>query len=250
MVEIGFAQEIHSPLEKDPSRIHRGLWLAMSHGNKHARQARLQDFEDVVLDVHSCVIKPVVEPEYRYLLDNYRTRDALVLGGIVHPARWRDIPQMMRNYSDQVKDGVAAIKRKHFPAVADFIDLASFAHYQFYKIHPFLDGHKRTARQLVDTLSKHLGFGTSLITIDRKEDYLDAIQASTVARDIRHFSIFQSELLVEAYRGRKDPKGRYCFDAALSYRAHLIREVKKVAQDIEKQRKKVETRQAFDVTNL
>lgn len=224
MVEISPVQEV--ALDKDPQRIHQGLWLAMMYGNKIAKSKSLPDFESIVSEVHTRVIKPVVEPQYLYLLESYRTREALVLGGIVHPARWREIPQMMEEYKEHVEEEVDSIKKKRFPDVAKFIDLTSFAHYQFYKIHPFLDGHKRTARQIVDILSKHLGFESALITIGRKHKYMDAIGKSTESRDMRYFSIFQAGLLADTYRASMDSKGRYCFNAATDYRAHLIREIK------------------------
>lgn len=227
MVETSLVSEGINPLERDPRRIHEGLWLAMSHGNKYAKMAQLPDIEEVLLDIHKCIMKPVIDPKYRYLLDEYRTREAIVLGGIVHPARWKEIPEIMREYSDNVNDQITSIKKMQFPAIANFIDLASYAHFQFYKTHPFLDGHKRTARQVVDTIAKHLGFESILIPINRKEEYLDAMQDSTTNRDIRHFSIFQAGLVAESYRGKKDRMGQYCFRTAMDYRAHLIREVRK-----------------------
>lgn len=249
MTELGQVREVHNALEKDPARIHEGLWMAMVRGNRFARMQEMPDFENIVTDIHSCVMRPVVDPQFRYLLEDYRTRDALVLGGIVHPTRWRDLPQAMHDYSDVIREGVAATKSKRFPAVSDFIDLASFAHYQFYKIHPFLDGHKRTARQLVDILAKHLKFRTILITIDHKKEYMDAIEASTKARDIRYFSIFQAGLVADAYRGRKDPRCKYCFDAAIGYRASLLSEVRKKPQVVGVMMKS-EPNLAIDVSKL
>ncbi len=216
--------------EKDPWRIHEGLWTAMSHGNKYAKQKELAPFEEIVNDIHRCIVKPVVDPKYLYLLEGYRTRDAIVLGGIVHPAKWMEIPELMADYSQNVTEMVSNFKKRTTKSVSDFIDLASYAHYRFYKIHPYLDGHKRTGRQLVDILAKHLGFESILVTIDKKNEYLDSMQMSTQTRDPRYFSIFQSEVLAEAYVGKKDSEARGIYESAMNYRAFLIREVSKAPQ--------------------
>lgn len=228
-ISINTEKNVEYRMETDPELIYEGLWLAMAWGNRAAKRKQLPPIENVVKDVHSRIIRPVVADRYRYLLEEYRTRDVLVLGGIIHPARWTEIPQIMEEYSTKVEEMVKKIKNKmngkKEKAITEFIDLISYTHFTFYKAHPFLDGHKRTGRQVVDILAKHLGYKSVLVPYDRKKDYLDSIAKVTQTRDIRYFTIFQAELVAESYRASTNSSDRNCFDSAKAYRSSLIREV-------------------------
>jgi len=68
-------------------------------------------------------------------------------------------------------------------------------HFIFVYIHPYFDGNGRMGRFLMNVMMVSGGYPWTIIPLERRADYLAALEAASVAQDIRPFSRFLSQLL-------------------------------------------------------
>jgi len=71
-------------------------------------------------------------------------------------------------------------------------------HYDFVKIHPFVDGNGRTARLVVNLMLMQLGYPIQIIPIVRRREYISSLHSS------RSFDDFLTFFLSVQYESMKD----------------------------------------------
>ena len=81
-------------------------------------------------------------------------------------------------------------------------------HFMFVYIHPYLDGNGRIGRLLMDVMLASGGYPWTIIPVERRNDYMPALEAASVGQDIRPFSQFVAGLVDASLRGRKAPSLR------------------------------------------
>ena len=91
----------------------------------------------------------------------------------------------------------AEILRDAMPALFDLIEAepspvvrAVLGHWLFGYVHPFPDGNGRIARFLMNTLLAGGGYPWTVIRVEHRAEYLAALEAASVASDIRPFARF------------------------------------------------------------
>jgi Fic family protein len=65
----------------------------------------------------------------------------------------------------------------------------------FVYIHPYFDGNGRMGRFLMNVMMASGGYPWTIIPVDRRADYMAALEAASVGQDIKPFSKFLSQLL-------------------------------------------------------
>ena len=103
------------------------------------------------------------------------------------------------------------IKEEPDPAVRVVL-----GHFVFVYIHPYTDGNGRMARFLMNVMLAGGGYPWTVVPVERRDDYMAALENASVHQDINPFSAFLGELVGESM-GRRQDCGRTA--GPLGYRA-------------------------------
>ncbi len=68
-------------------------------------------------------------------------------------------------------------------------------HFMFVYIHPYFDGNGRMGRFLMNLMMASGGYPWTIIPLERRTDYMSALEAASVEQNIKPFSQFLSELV-------------------------------------------------------
>lgn len=68
-------------------------------------------------------------------------------------------------------------------------------HFIFVYIHPFMDGNGRTGRFLMNLMLAAGGYPWLVIPVNRRDEYMDALESASVDQDIVPFTLFLADLL-------------------------------------------------------
>ena len=72
---------------------------------------------------------------------------------------------------------------------------AVLGHFMFVYIHPYMDGNGRMGRFLMNLMLASGGYPWTVVPVERRHDYLKALEAASVGRDARPFSEFLGGLV-------------------------------------------------------
>ena len=70
---------------------------------------------------------------------------------------------------------------------------AVLGHFLFVYIHPYMDGNGRIARFLMNTMMASGGYEWAVIPVERRDEYMAALEQASVRMDIKDFAQFISE---------------------------------------------------------
>ena len=79
---------------------------------------------------------------------------------------------------------------------------AVLGHWLFGYIHPYPDGNGRMARFLMNTMLASVGYPWTVIPVQRRGDYMAALEQASVHQDIVPFSRFLGELAEQGLSGK------------------------------------------------
>lgn len=79
-------------------------------------------------------------------------------------------------------------------------------HFVFVYIHPYMDGNGRMARFLMNVMLASGGYPWTVIPVERREDYMHALESASVKQDIRPFASFVGGLVHDALLGKAAPR--------------------------------------------
>ena len=68
-------------------------------------------------------------------------------------------------------------------------------HFMFVYIHPYMDGNGRIGRFLMNVMLAAGGYPWTVIPLDKRDDYMDALESGSVDQDIEPFAIFLGRLV-------------------------------------------------------
>lgn len=118
--------------------------------------------------------------------------------------------------NNQVYIGQSKHVPMHSNAISDAISLlfellkteehggvkAVMGHFIFVFIHPYMDGNGRIGRFLMNTMLASGGYPWTVIPVDERKRYMDALEAASVNQDIKPFAIFLAWLVEEGMKGK------------------------------------------------
>lgn len=126
-----------------------------------------------------------------------------VTAGIIEPAElagYRNMPVFIRGSmhtpmsSDAVRDAIPTLFElltdEASPAVR-----AVLGHFLFVYIHPYMDGNGRTGRFLMNAMFASGGYEWTVLPVERRADYMAALEQASVNMDIKPFAAFVSEFV-------------------------------------------------------
>jgi Fic family protein len=79
---------------------------------------------------------------------------------------------------------------------------AVLGHFVFVYIHPYMDGNGRIGRFLMNVMLASGGYPWTVIPLERRNDYMAALEAASVGQDIRTFARFVGDLVGAGLHGR------------------------------------------------
>jgi hypothetical protein len=78
-------------------------------------------------------------------------------------------------------------------------------HFVFVYIHPYMDGNGRIGRFLMNVMLASGGYPWTVIPVERRDDYMAALEAASVKQTIRPFAQFLGRLVSAGLRGQAAP---------------------------------------------
>ena len=79
-------------------------------------------------------------------------------------------------------------------------------HFVFVYIHPYFDGNGRIGRFLMNTMLASGGYPWTVIPVERRKDYMAALESASVEQDIKPLANFLGELVRDNMEGKPGPK--------------------------------------------
>ncbi|HAE25644.1 MAG TPA: cell filamentation protein Fic, partial [Hyphomonas adhaerens] len=78
-------------------------------------------------------------------------------------------------------------------------------HFVFVYIHPYIDGNGRMGRFLMNLLMATARYPWTIVPLQRRADYMAALESASVEQDIVPFTKFLAELVSAGLKGEKLP---------------------------------------------
>jgi hypothetical protein len=83
-------------------------------------------------------------------------------------------------------------------------------HFLFVYIHPYMDGNGRMGRFLMNAMLASGGYPWTIVPLERRDGYMEALESASVGQDIKPFAAFLAKLVKDRLKGKdagKLPKG-------------------------------------------
>ncbi len=79
-------------------------------------------------------------------------------------------------------------------------------HFVFVYIHPYIDGNGRMGRFLMNVMLASGGYPWTIIPVQKRNDYMQSLEAASVQQDIKPFTTFLATLVTDNMEGKPGPK--------------------------------------------
>jgi Fic family protein len=115
------------------------------------------------------------------------------ISGMQHlPPHYRTVPELMYQQLSAINDRLVPVDSFTQESFFDVLRLSAQAHFYVAHSHPFRDGNGRIARAVGDYVFLYYGLFYDVIMTDYKEDYLDALEESSIvdSTPLYHFIEF------------------------------------------------------------
>jgi hypothetical protein len=121
-------------------------------------------------------------------------------GGPVYIRRSRHVPPPREAVRDCMPALFDLLEGEAEPAVRVVL-----GHFVFVYIHPYMDGNGRMGRFLMNLMAASGGYPWTIVPVERRDDYMRALEAASVGQDIRPLAEFIGGLAASALRGAAPP---------------------------------------------
>jgi Fic family protein len=116
-------------------------------------------------------------------LAGYRTNQVYIRGSMHTPLNTNAVRDAMPVLFELLKNEQDARVR------------AVLGHFIFACIHPYMDGYGRIARFLMNTMLISGGYGWTIIPVEKRQEYMAALEKASVNEDITDFTVFLASLV-------------------------------------------------------
>ncbi|MEW8042614.1 MAG: Fic family protein, partial [Candidatus Thiodiazotropha endolucinida] len=79
-------------------------------------------------------------------------------------------------------------------------------HFIFVYIHPYMDGNGRIGRFLMNVMLASGGYPWTVVPLQRRDAYMDALEQASVNHNIMPFTDFLARLVKDGLKGKAAPK--------------------------------------------
>lgn len=130
--------------------------------------------EWTITSLHQLVLKNIDSNN----AGRYRQVNVLISGAEHRPPSALQVPEQMAAFIDWYSNQAQVLHP---------IERAARVHGEFVKIHPFVDGNGRTSRLLMNLELMKAGFPATVITVEQRLDYYQALDKAHCTDDYRDF---------------------------------------------------------------
>lgn len=175
----------------------RGYWLAFQEVKKSVERVLKKENPGDVADTdhgdwYRALFTPSVEAAILKMSDlaGYRSGQVYIRKSMHVPPKKEAILDCMSALFDQLRE-------EEHPAVRTVL-----GHWIFVYIHPYMDGNGRMGRFLMNVMLASGGYPWTVITVDKRNEYMAALEAASVNQNIKPFV----EFLASSLSGAKKAK--------------------------------------------
>lgn len=181
-----------SDFEQKNALAARGYWQAFQAvKNSINRILQGEDAEKIVENEHNLWYNELFMPSVTIGLlkisdlIGYRNHQVYIKGSMHTPLR-----------PDAIRDAMSTL----FELISmepNYSVKAILGHFFFVYIHPYMDGNGRIARFLMNTLFISGGYNWTIIPIEKRNEYMSALEKASIKEDILEFVIFIASLKID-----------------------------------------------------
>jgi len=210
-VSPALIERVHSggwnPDENDDDRGHRnalaarGYWQAYQSVRESVRKVLEGDNPGAVGDNdHGNWYREMFGPSVTAGL--LRTADlAGYRNDQVYIRRSMHVPPRHEALWDCMKAFFVLLREEPEPSVRVVL-----GHFVFVYIHPYMDGNGRMGRFLMNLMFAAGGYPWTVIPLERRNDYMAALEGASVEQDIAPFAMFLGSLVSDSLAGKPAPQ--------------------------------------------
>ena len=121
--------------------------------------------------------------------------------GPIYIRRSKHVPPPQEAVRDLMPAFFECLRKEDDPAVRVVL-----GHFVFVYIHPYMDGNGRIGRFLMNLMLAAGGYPWTVIPVERRDDYMAALEAASTRQDIAPFAAFLGGLVQDGLEGR--PPGK------------------------------------------
>lgn len=139
-----------------------------------------------IKQIHSLILKNIDDENK----GKYRTTNVIISGAEHKPPRNFEVQSQMQEFIKEYEEK----RSKLHP-----IELASFVHIEFVKIHPFIDGNGRTSRLLMNLELIKAGFPPVVIELEDRLEYYKALDLAHTTKNYKPFIELMKKVVEKSF---------------------------------------------------
>lgn len=148
------------------------------------KEERLSEYS--IKQIHSLILKNIDDENK----GKYRTTNVIISGAEHKPPQSFEVQSQMQEFIKKYNENITKLHP---------IELASFVHIEFVKIHPFLDGNGRTSRLLMNLELIKAGFPPVVIELEDRLEYYKALDIAHTENDYKPFLELMKKVVEKSF---------------------------------------------------
>ena len=148
------------------------------------KEERLSEYS--IKQIHSLILKNIDDENK----GKYRTTNVIISGAEHKPPQSFEVQSKMQEFIKNYNENITKLHP---------IELASFVHIEFVKIHPFIDGNGRTSRLLMNLELIKAGFPPVVIELEDRLEYYKALDIAHTENDYKPFLELMKKVVEKSF---------------------------------------------------
>ena len=148
------------------------------------KEERLSEYS--IKQIHSLILKNIDDENK----GKYRTTNVIISGAEHKPPQSFEVQSKMQEFIKKYNENITKLHP---------IELASFVHIEFVKIHPFLDGNGRTSRLLMNLELIKAGFPPVVIELEDRLEYYKTLDIAHTENDYKPFLELMKKVVEKSF---------------------------------------------------